>query len=323
MINQSANVNSDTLNPNIACIAKNVTQVAASASYHFIGKGDETAADAAAVEAMREELSRSDIAAKIVIGEGERDEAPMLYIGEKLGAGNLKVDIAVDPLEGTTICAHGAPNSMSVIAIARDGGLLFAPDTYMEKIAIGCGHGHDIVDLDYSPKQNLKNLAKFKNCDVRELSVCVLKRERHEELIAKLREEGARVILITDGDIAAAIATTSDRAGVDMYYGIGGAPEGVLAAAALSCVAGQMRCRLVFRNDEEKKRAISMGITDMNQQYEIEDMIRTDVVFAATGVTSGWLLDGVRHNSNYEELSTIVMQRSKKSVSFTKDRYYH
>jgi fructose-1,6-bisphosphatase II / sedoheptulose-1,7-bisphosphatase len=281
---------------NIAIEAIRVTEAAAIASYEFIGKGNEHDADQAAVTAMRSALSKMNIEGTVVIGEGERDKAPMLYVGEKVGTGyGPKIDIALDPLEGTTICATGGPNSMAVIAMTEGGGLLNAPDVYMEKIAIGIPYKEQIIDLDNTPKQNLKNLARIKKCDISDLTVVVLDRARHEELIAKLREAGARIMLIKDGDIAAVISTVHKDMPVDMYVGTGGAPEGVLAAAALTTIGGQMMARLIFNEDGERNRAKSMGINDLSRKYLVTDLAKGDnVMFAATGVTSGAILDGVK-----------------------------
>ncbi len=317
-----ANNQSIAMLPNeITQIAKYVTQQAALACNPWIGKGDEKAADKAAVDAMRRSFDHFDISAEIVIGEGERDQAPMLYIGEKVGKGGIEIDVAVDPLEGTTICASALPNSIAVLAMAERGGLLNAPDIYMEKIAIGIGANHEIIDLELTPYENLSNLAKFKRCSISDLNVCILKRDRHAELIAKVREAGARVALISDGDVAGAIATTQRKTGIDMYYGVGGAPEGVLAAAALSCVGGQMKCKFWYQNDNERKRTKDMGIIDLDFQYTINDMVRSDVVFAATGVTKGWLLDGVKVTKKYNQFSTLIMHKSQKLVSISTDKY--
>jgi len=301
------------LESNIVIEAVRVTEAAAIASYKFIGRGREDEADQAAVNAMRGALSSMNIDGTVVIGEGERDNAPMLYVGEKVGTGKgPKIDIALDPLEGTTICATGGPNSMSVIAMVESGGLLNAPDVYMDKIAIGVSHGEQIVDLDDSPKQNLTNLAKIKKCEIDDLLVVILQRERHEELIAKVREAGARIMLIKDGDIAAVIATVLNNTGVDMYMGIGGAPEGVLAAAALATVGGQIMGRLLFDDDRQKNRAKSMGISDFNRKYVASDLANGDnVMFAATGVTSGSLLKGVNFLSNGNISTNSIAMSSK------------
>jgi fructose-1,6-bisphosphatase II / sedoheptulose-1,7-bisphosphatase len=245
----------------------------------------------------------------VVIGEGERDKAPMLYIGERVGSGNgPKVDIALDPLEGTTICAKGLNNSMAVVAITQQDGFLHAPDVYMQKIAVGGGLPAGVVSLDDSPEVNVKNLAKAKGCDVSDLVVCILDRERHEELIAKVRESGARIQLITDGDVAGVIATARFGTGVDLYMGTGGAPEGVLAAAALRCIGGQMQGRLLFDDEEQRTRAKSMGIADLSHIYTMEEMAKGDVMFAATGVTDGTMLKGVRRFHGGATTHSIVMR---------------
>ncbi len=297
-----------TLGRNLALEAVRVTEAAALAASKWMGRGDEKAADQAAVDAMRKTLNSLDISGTVVIGEGERDKAPMLYIGEKVGTGHgPEVDIALDPLEGTTICATGGQNAMAVLAIAEKGGFLHAPDVYMDKIAIGAGLPNNLVDLDETPKKNLSNLAKAKKCNVSDLLVCILKRPRHEQLIAKVRETGARIQLISDGDVAGVIATTRDT-GVDIYMGIGGAPEGVLAAAALKCCGGQMFGRLIFDEDDQKERAKRMGIKDLKQKYSISDMAKGDVMFAATGVTSGTMLDGIRYFSGGAATHSIIMR---------------
>ena len=271
-----------------------ITQATALACYPWIGRGDEHAADAAAVAAMRTSLNSLKILGRVAIGEGERDEAPMLYIGEVVGLGGVEVDIALDPLEGTTLCAHAANNSLSVIAVTERGDILHAPDVYMEKIAVGGNLPIDVVDLNNTPKRNLQNLANAKKVSISDLVVCVLNRSRHEELVEKLREAGARVKLITDGDVMAALATAIADCNIDMYIGIGGAPEGVLAAAALRPLGGQIQGRLIFKAQEEKKRAQHMGIVDLSRIYSTEEMVSGDVIFAATGVTSGDFLKGIR-----------------------------
>jgi fructose-1,6-bisphosphatase II / sedoheptulose-1,7-bisphosphatase len=298
---------------NLALEAVRVTEAAALASFDWMGKGKEKDADRAAVNAMREALNGLSIDGTIVIGEGERDKAPMLYIGEKVGnaAGTgPKIDIALDPLEGTTICAHGGANSLTVIAMAEKGGFLHAPDVYMSKIAVGGGLPDGVVDLDNSPKQNLKNLAKAKKCEISDLVVIILQRDRHNEIIAGVREAGARIQLITDGDVAGVIATSRPGTGVDMYMGIGGAPEGVLAAAALRSIGGQMQGRLLFTADEERERAKRMGIDDFNRKYNLEELAKGDVMFAATGVTDGSMLRGVHRFEGGATTQSIVM-RSK------------
>ena len=297
------------LDRNLALDAVRVTEAAALAASRWMGRGDEKAADQAAVDAMRSALNILDVRGTVVIGEGERDEAPMLYIGEKVGTGSgPEIDIALDPLEGTTICATGAPNALAVIAMAEKGGFLNAPDVYMDKIAVGDGLPDELVDLDETPANNLKNLAKANKCDVSDLVVLVLDRPRHKELIAKVRETGARIQLIRDGDVAGVIATTRLNKSVDIYMGSGGAPEGVLAAAALRSIGGQMQGRLIFRNDEEKRRAREMGITDLNRKYRLLDLAHGDVMFAATGVTDGALLNGVHRFAGGANTHSVVMR---------------
>jgi fructose-1,6-bisphosphatase II / sedoheptulose-1,7-bisphosphatase len=295
---------------NLALEAVRVTEAAALAASRLMGRGDEKAADQAAVDAMRKALNALSIDGTVVIGEGERDEAPMLYIGEKVGSGQgPKIDIALDPLEGTTITAKGGQNALAVIAMAEAKGFLNAPDVYMDKIAIGHGFG-EVVDIDETPATNLKNLAKVKKTDVADLVVCILDRPRHAELIAKVREAGARIMLISDGDVSGVIATSRADSGVDMYMGSGGAPEGVLAAAALRCIGGFMQGRLLFRNDDEKGRARKLGVTDFNRKYALQDLAHGEVMFAATGVTSGNMLAGVRRFAGGATTQSIVM-RSK------------
>ena len=295
---------------NLALEAVRVTEAAALAASRLMGRGDEKAADQAAVDAMRTALNDLPIDGTVVIGEGERDEAPMLYIGEKVGAGGQAIDIALDPLEGTTITAKGGTNALAVIAMAEAGGFLNAPDTYMEKISVGPGFPKGIVDLDATPAENLKNLAKAKAMDVSDLVVCILDRPRHADLIAKVRATGARIMLISDGDVAGVIATAKPGTGVDLYLGQGGAPEGVLAAAALRCIGGQMQGRLVFRNEDEKGRARKIGITDFDRKYDLLDLAKGDVMFAATGVTDGPMLTGVRRVGAHATTHSMVM-RSK------------
>jgi fructose-1,6-bisphosphatase II / sedoheptulose-1,7-bisphosphatase len=299
---------------NLALEAVRVTEAAALSASRLMGRGDEKAADQAAVDAMRKALNSLAIEGTVVIGEGERDEAPMLYIGEKVGTGHgPRIDIALDPLEGTTITAKGGANALAVIAMAEAGGFLNAPDTYMEKIAIGGGLG-DIVDLDETPAANLKNLAKAKRADVSDLVVCILDRPRHSDLIAKVREAGARIMLISDGDVSGVIATARPDSGVDMYVGSGGAPEGVLAAAALRCIGGFMQGRLIFRNDDERARAQRCGIKDFNRKYALLDLAKGDVMFAATGVTTGTMLQGVRRFSGGAVTHSMVMRSKSGTV---------
>jgi len=294
---------------NLALEAVRVTEAAALSASRLMGRGDEKAADQAAVDAMRQALNGLAIDGTVVIGEGERDEAPMLYIGEKVGTGQgPRIDIALDPLEGTTITAKGGQNALAVIAMAEAGGFLYAPDVYMEKIAIG--EFGDVVDLDETPANNLKNLAKAKKAKVSDLVVCILDRPRHADLIAKVRAAGARIMLISDGDVSGVIATSRPESGVDIYLGSGGAPEGVLAAAALRCIGGFMQGRLVFRNEDERARARRCGITDFDRKYELLDLAKGNVMFAATGVTSGTMLQGVRRFPGGATTQSMVM-RSK------------
>jgi len=300
---------------NLALEAVRVTEAAALSASRLMGRGDEKAADQAAVDAMRQALNGLAIEGTVVIGEGERDEAPMLYIGEKVGSGNgPKIDIALDPLEGTTITAKGGQNALAVIAMAEAGGFLNAPDVYMDKIAIGLGPG--IVDLDESPAANLENLAKAKKCAVPDLVVCVLDRPRHGELIAKLREAGARIMLISDGDVSGVISTARPDSGVDLYIGSGGAPEGVLAAAALQCIGGFMQGRLLFRNDDEKSRAARWGIKDLKRKYGLDDLAKGNVMFAATGVTNGTMLQGVRRYPGGAVTYSMVMRSKSGTVRY-------
>lgn len=285
-----------------------VTEEAAIAAARLAGRGDEKKADAAAVDAMRKAFNAVDFKGRVVIGEGERDEAPMLYIGEEVGTGKgPEIDIALDPLEGTTLTAKSMPDACAVLAIAPRGGLLHAPDTYMDKIAIGPGYPEGIISLDASPADNIKALAKHAGRKVEDMTVCVLDRPRHQAIIDSLRSVGARVVLITDGDVAGVIATTDPATGVDMYLGQGGAPEGVLAAAALKCVGGQMLGRLVFRNEDERKRAAKTGITDFDKTYSLNELASGETVFCATGVTNGSLLTGVQHKDGRVHTHTLVM----------------
>jgi fructose-1,6-bisphosphatase II / sedoheptulose-1,7-bisphosphatase len=294
---------------NLALEVVRVTEAAALACSTLVGRGDEKQADQLAVNAMRKTLNSLDIDGCVVIGEGERDEAPMLYIGEKVGTGNgPKVDIALDPLEGTTIAATGGTNACAVIAMAQAGGFLNAPDVYMEKIAVGPGLPAGILDLNAKIIDNLRNVAKAKQAEMAELQICILDRPRHAELIAQVRESGARIMLIGDGDVSAIIATAQPDSGIDMYIGTGGAPEGVLAAAALQCIGGQMQGRLVFRNDDEKGRAKRMGITDLTRIYHLNDLAKGDVMFAATGVTTGPMLRGVRRFPGGAITHSMVMR---------------
>jgi fructose-1,6-bisphosphatase II / sedoheptulose-1,7-bisphosphatase len=312
---------SGTMDRNLALEAVRVTEAAALAASKLMGRGNEKAADQAAVDAMRRALNGLSIDGTVVIGEGERDEAPMLYIGEKVGAGGPKIDIALDPLEGTTITAKGGPNALAVIAMAEQGGFLNAPDTYMEKIAVGGGLPDGVVDIDNSVAENLKNLAQAKKVEISDLVACVLDRPRHAELIAKVREAGARIMLISDGDVSGVIATSQPDSGVDMYMGSGGAPEGVLAAAALRCIGGQFQGRLLFRNDDERGRAARWGVEDLDRIYQLEELAKGDVIFAATGVTDGSLLEGVKRRKDCITTESVVMRASTGTVRWVKGRH--
>ena len=292
-----------------------VSEAAALASAKLIGKGDEKAADQAAVNAMREQLNLLDIAGVVVIGEGERDEAPMLFIGEEVGTGNGPgVDIALDPLEGTTLTAKDMPNALTVIAMGPRGSMLHAPDVYMDKLAIGPGYKTDVVTLDMSPGQRVKALAKARKCDPGDITVCILERPRHEAMIAEVRATGAAIRLITDGDVAGVMHCADPSTGIDMYMGQGGAPEGVLAAAALKCMGGQMYGRLMFRNDDERGRATKAGITDFDRIYRRDEMVTEDVIFAATGVTDGNLVPGVKREVGWMTTETLIMRSKTGSV---------
>ena len=305
------------LTPSLADAMVRVTEVAAIAASKLVGRGDEKKADAAAVDAMRTAFNQVDFQGRVVIGEGERDEAPMLYIGEEVGTGKgPAIDIALDPLEGTTLTAKAMSNALAVLAIAPKGGLLHAPDTYMDKIAIGPGYPEGIVSLEATPAENITALAKHKGVEVSDMTACVLDRPRHEEIIESLRSAGARVALITDGDVAGVIATTNPHTGIDLYLGSGGAPEGVLAAAALKCVGGQMLGRLVFRNDDERKRAERVGITDLGRTYALNELASSDTVFCATGVTQGSMLSGVAHRDGRVHTHTLVMTSTDGMVRY-------
>ena len=293
------------------------TEKAAIASSMLIGLGDEKAADQKAVDAMRTALNQIDFKGRIVIGEGERDEAPMLYIGEEVGTGrNHEVDIALDPLEGTTITAKGMPNSLSVIAAAQRGGLLYAPDTYMNKIAVGGNLPDDIIDLDATTKENMQNIADAKKVPINEVTACVLERSRHDSIIEDLRSIGAKIVLIPDGDVAGIIMTTQEHSSVDIYMGVGGAPEGVLAAAALQCIGGQMQTRLVINNEDEKIRAEKIGIKDLNKKYSLDELAHGDIIFSATGVTEGTMVRGVRTNQNKYVTHSLVLRTGESSSQY-------
>ena len=302
--------------------AVRATEAAAIAASRLIGSGDEKAADQAAVDAMRTLLNDIEFDGEVVIGEGERDEAPMLYIGEKVGTGKgPKIDIALDPLEGTTITATGGPNALAVLAMAEKGGFLNAPDTYMEKIAVGGGLPDGVVDLDRAPGDNIRALAKAKGCAPSDLMACILDRPRHQKIIDEVRRAGARIKLIPDGDVAGVIACAEKGTGVDIYMGIGGAPEGVLAAAALCCIGGQMQGRLVFRTDDERARAQRMGITDFSRKYSLHDLAHGDVLFAASGVTDGSMLQGVQRRDDVVFTYSIVMRAKTGSVRWIKAQH--
>jgi fructose-1,6-bisphosphatase II / sedoheptulose-1,7-bisphosphatase len=302
---------------NLALEAVRVTEAAALAASRLMGRGDEKAADQAAVDAMRSALNSLHMQGTVRIGEGERDEAPMLYIGEEVGTGEgPKIDIALDPLEGTTITAKGGPNALAVIAMAEEGGFLNAPDTYMDKIAVGHSLPEGVVDLDETVENNLKDLAKAKGLEIGDLVACVLDRPRHEEIIVKCREAGARIMLIGDGDVSGVIATSTEAAGVDIYMGTGGAPEGVLAAAALRCIGGQMQGRLVFRNDDERGRASRLGITEFNRKYGLMELAGGETMFAATGVTMGTMLKGVRRFKGGATTHSLIMRSKSGTVRY-------
>ena len=301
-----------------------VTEAAAIAASKLIGRGNEKAADHAAVEAMRAAFNDLEFDGTVVIGEGERDEAPMLYIGEKVGCAQgtgPKIDIALDPLEGTTITAKAGPNALAVLAIAEEGGLLNAPDVYMDKLAIGPGYAPGLVSLAKTPTENVKALAKAKGVQPDEIIACVLDRPRHEKLIAELRDLGCGIMLIPDGDVAGVIAVTNPDTTIDIYMGSGGAPEGVLAAAALRCVGGQFEGRLLFRNEDEKSRARRWGIEDLDRIYKLEDLVKGDAIFAATGVTSGSLLEGVKRRKDCMTTESVVMRASSGTVRWVKGEH--
>jgi len=303
-----------------------VTEAAAVAASKLIGRGNEKAADHAAVEAMREALNQLDFDGTVVIGEGERDEAPMLYIGERVGARRddpsaPRIDIALDPLEGTTITAKAGPNALAVLAIAERGCLLNAPDVYMDKLAVGPGYPEGVIDLDKSPSDNVRSVAAAKGVDPSEIIACVLDRPRHADLIAELRGLGCGIMLIPDGDVAGVIAVTDPDTTIDIYMGSGGAPEGVLAAAALRCVGGQFKGRLLFRNDDERGRAAKWGVEDLNRIYDLHDLAKGDVIFAATGVTDGSLLEGVKRRKNCVTTESVVMRASTGTVRWVKGEH--
>ena len=292
-----------------------VSEAAALASARLVGRGDEKAADQAAVNAMRAQLNLLEIAGVVVIGEGERDEAPMLYIGEEVGTGNGPgVDIALDPLEGTTLTAKDMPNALTVIAMGPRGSMLHAPDVYMDKLAVGPGLPEGVVSLDMAPAARIEALAAAKGCKTEDITVCMLERPRHEAMLDEVRGTGASIRLITDGDVAGVMHCADPSTGIDIYMGSGGAPEGVLAAAALKCMGGQIQGRLLFRNDDEKARADKAGITDLNRIYSRDDMVTQDVIFAATGVTHGSLLPAVKREPGWLTCETLLMRSKTGSV---------
>ena len=303
-----------------------VTEAAAVAASKLIGRGDEKAADHAAVEAMRAALNTLEIDGTVVIGEGERDEAPMLFIGEKVGSAQgtgPRIDIALDPLEGATITAKAGPNALAVLAIAEQGCLLNAPDVYMDKLAVGPGYPEGVIDLNKTPTENIRAVAAAKGVDPSDIIVCVLDRPRHEKIIAELRGLGCGIMLIPDGDVAGVIAVTDPDTTIDVYMGSGGAPEGVLAAAALRCVGGQFQGRLLFRNDDERTRAAKWGVEDLDRVYHLSDLAKGDVIFAATGVTDGSLLEGVKRRKNCITTESVVMRASTGTVRWVKGEHRH
>src|ERR1700744_2843728 len=312
---------SQSLDRAFALEAVRVTEAAAISAAHQIGRGDEHAADQAAVEAMRMAFNQLPISGTVVIGEGERDEAPMLFIGEEVGSGGISVDIALDPLEGTTLTAKAMPNALAVMAMAEPGTLLNAPDTYMAKIAIGPGYADGLIDLDADPEHNILALAKAKGVKPHEITACIMDRPPHEALIPAVRKSGAAIQLITDGDVAGVIATSDPSTGIDIYIGQGGAPEGVLAAAALRCVGGQIQTRLVFRREDEKRRAERIGIKDFDRKYAMTDLVSGDVVFSATGVTDGSMLAGVHRDGDYITTESVVMRSATGTVRWIKARH--
>jgi len=306
----------DFLDRNLALETVRVTEIAALASSLHMGKGNEKSADQSAVNAMRDFLNELSISGKVVIGEGERDKAPMLFIGEEVGKGGPKVDIALDPLEGTTITAKGGENALSVLAMGEEGSFLHSPDIYMYKIAYGKNYENLDINLDEPPEKILENFAKFADIKIENIVVCILDRPRHEDLINKIRRAGARIKLIPDGDVSAVIATSVDDSGIDIYMGIGGSPEGVLGAAALRCLGGKIYTKLIFDNDEIYERAQSMGIKDKNTIYSTQDLAKGDVMFSATGVTDGTMLKGVRIKNNIARTESVVMRSKTKTVRY-------
>lgn len=299
-----------------------VSELTAAATKKTVGYGDETLADRIAVDAMRLALNKVEMNGRIVIGEGERDEAPMLHVGEKVGTGEgLKVDIAVDPLEGTSVTARGMANALVVLAVSSRGGLLHAPDTYMNKIAIGPGYPANTIDLDRTPAENVRSLAKAKGVQPDEICVSVLDRPRHNDIICSLREVGARVMLIPDGDVATVIATAQKNNLVDMYIGVGGAPEGVLGAAALKCLGGEFYARLVIRNSDEEQRASRLGIKDLERCYSLDDLVKDEASFIATGVTNGILVDGVTRDKHLVSTHSLVMSSANEMVRTVRSKW--
>ena len=304
------------LDRNLALEAVRVTEIAAIASSFHMGRGDEKAADQAAVNAMRDFLNELDVNGKVVIGEGERDKAPMLYIGEVIGKGDVKVDIALDPLEGTTITAQGGENALSVLAIGEEGSFLHAPDIYMKKIAYGYKYENLEINIDDEPIKIIKEFSKYSNIREENIVVCILDRPRHKELISQVRSTGARIKLIPDGDVSAVIATSIDESGIDLYMGTGGSPEGVLAAAALRCLGGKIYSKLIYDNDESFERAKKMGVLDKNQIFETKDLAKGDVMFSATGVTDGTLLKGVRIKNDQAHTQSVVMRSQTNTIRY-------
>ena len=304
------------LDRNLALEAVRVTEIAAIASSFHMGRGDEKAADQAAVNAMRDFLNELDVKGKVVIGEGERDKAPMLYIGEVIGKGDVKVDIALDPLEGTTITAQGGENALSVLAIGEEGSFLHAPDIYMKKIAYGYKYENLEINIDDEPIKIIKEFSKYSNIREENIVVCILDRPRHKELISQVRSTGARIKLIPDGDVSAVIATSIDESGIDLYMGTGGSPEGVLAAAALRCLGGKIYSKLIYDNDESFERAKKMGVLDKNQIFETKDLAKGDVMFSATGVTDGTLLKGVRIKNDQAHTQSVVMRSQTNTIRY-------
>ena len=306
---------------NLALELVRVTEAAALAASRWIGRGDKNSADGAAVDAMRRAFDTVAISGTVVIGEGEMDEAPMLYIGEKIGLGGPECDIAVDPLEGTTITATGGPNAIATVALAEHGGFLHAPDIYMDKLAVGPGLPDGVVHLDASPEQNLRELARAKKCDVGDLMVCTLGRDRHKAIIDAVRKVGARITLLGDGDVSGVIAVSQPETGIDIYMGSGGAPEGVLAAAALRCIGGQMFGRLLFEDEDQATRAKEMGVADPHRIYKVDEMARGNVMFAATGVTTGAMLRGVRRYAGGAVTHSIVMRSKSGTVRYVEGHH--